>query len=568
MTEPTSPRSVLFASLVGVQLVGLVFLPAIAGGALLLGGVALTPLAWLPVIGLLSVVAREQAGRSFPQAPWRAALAAQLSAAVVALGGLFVAGAVLDTSWDGQAYHLRAVVALSDGWNPVWGHPLRHFLVDFLPKSAWVVESLVFLGTGSLEAAKGVHITMIIGAFALWYAGASSFGMGRRWAVVCSFLIAANPIAINQCLTFYVDGLVASTFSVVLAAALLWWLTSDRVWLALVALGLAFLANLKFNGLGLAGLFVLAALRWVRFKAPLRLASFMAALAAAVAFAGIQGINPYLTNAHLHGHPLYPLMGGVSAPRIELIYFKNAEFLAQAPPLRLLHSIAARATNDSEGWPRLKTPFTFDVEELAVFTEVDNRIAGWGPLFGGCVLLSVIVMMVCWRQPGASLHAMIQGLIWASVLPAEQSFLARYSPHLWLVPALTLLLVARTESRWRHLLGGALALTMALNVILASVPALGAAVVRDAAARRQLEAMAVSSLAGELPVHLGLFGGLQRRLTDAGIAYRLSDHLECPQPAELIASTARYCLAGAQSPPTAQSPLEVLEGLLSPTAPP
>jgi hypothetical protein len=32
------------------------------------------------------------------------------------------------------------------------------------------------------------------------------------------FLIAANPIAINQCLTFYVDGLVAS-FSVVLAAA-------------------------------------------------------------------------------------------------------------------------------------------------------------------------------------------------------------------------------------------------------------------------------------------------------------------------------------------------------------
>jgi hypothetical protein len=270
-----------------------------------------------------------------------------------------------------------------------------------------------------------------------------------------------------------------------------------------------FLANLKFNGLGLAGLFVLPALLWVRFKAPLRLASLMAAVAAAVAFGGVQGVNPYLSNAHRHGHPLYPLMGGASEPRIELIYFKNAEFLAQAPPLRLFHSIAARATNDSEGWPRLKAPF--------VRVELRYRSA-------------------------------------------------EYSPHLWLVPALTLLLVARTESRWRHVLGGALALTMALNVILASVPALGAAVVRDAAARRQLEAMAVSSLAGELPVHLGLFGGLQRRLTDAGIAYRLSDHLECPQPAELIASTARYCLAGAITA-TAQSPLEVLEGLLSPTAP-
>lgn len=554
--------------MMGVQLVGLVFLPALAGSLGFLMGVPLTPYAWLPVVGLLSLAAREQARRSFPETPWKAAFTAQLSAALLALTALLVAGSVLDTSWDGQAYHLRAVVALSDGWNPVWDAPLRHFLVDFLPKSAWVVEGLIAGTTGSLEAAKGIHITMIIGAFALWYAAVSSIGTGRRWAVVCSFLIAANPIAINQSLTFYVDGLVASTFSVVLAAALLWWLTNDRVWLPLVALGLAFLANLKFNGLGLAGLFVLPALLWVRFKAPLRLSSLMAALSAAAAFAGIQGINPYLTNAHLHGHPLYPLMGGASESGIDLIYFRNADFMAQAPPLRLFHSIAARATNDSEGWPRLKAPFTFDVEELAVFTEVDNRIAGWGPLFGGCVLLSLIVMMVCWRQPGASPLAMIQGLIWASVLPAEQSFLARYSPHLWFVPALTLLLLTRTESRWRRLFGGALALTMALNVVLAGIPALGAAVVKDAAARRQLEAMAVSSLAGELPAHFGLFGGLQRRLTDAGIAYRVSDHLECAQPAELIASTVRYCLAGAQSPPPAQSPLEVLQGLFSPTARP
>lgn len=554
--------------MIGVQLVALVFLPALTGGLVLLLGASLTPLVWLPVIGFLLVAAREQARRSFPDAPWRAVALAQLSAAMMALTALLVAGMILDTSWDGQAYHQRAVLALSDGWNPVWGHPLRHFLVDFLPKSAWVVESLVFLGTGSLEAAKGIHITLIIGAFALWYAAVSSLGMGRRWAVVCAFLIAANPIAINQSLTFYVDGLVASTFSVVLAAALLWWLTNHREWLSLVALGLAFLANLKFNGLGLAGLLVLPALLWMRFKAPLRLSSFMVALAAAVAFAGMQGINPYLTNAHRHGHPLYPLMGGSLEPGIELIYFKNPEFLALAPPLRLFHSIAARATNDSEGWPRLKAPFTVDVEELAVFTEVDNRIAGWGPFFGGCVLLSLIVTMVSWRQPGASVHAMIQGLIWASVLPAEQSFLARYSPHLWLVPALTLLLLARTESRWRHLLGGALALILVLNVVFASIPALGAAVVKDAAARRQLEAMAASSLAGELPAHFGLFGGLERRLTDAGIAYRVSDHLECPQPAELIASTVRYCLAGAKSPPPAQSPLEVLEGLLSPTARP
>jgi hypothetical protein len=128
LTEPTSPRSVLFASLVGVQLVGLVFLPAIAGGALLLGGVALTPLAWLPVIGLLSVVAREQAGRSSASA--MEGRAAQLSAAVVALGGALRRRGLLDTSWDGQR------ITCARFWRSPMvgtrcGSPLRHFWSTF-----------------------------------------------------------------------------------------------------------------------------------------------------------------------------------------------------------------------------------------------------------------------------------------------------------------------------------------------------------------------------------------------------------------------------------------------------
>lgn len=549
--------------MIGVQLVGLVFLPALIGGLVLLVGAPLTPLAWLPVIGLLSIMAREQSGRSFKETAWRAALAAQLVVAGVAFTALFVASAILDTSWDGQAYHLRAVLALSEGWNPVWDLPLRHYLVDFLPKSAWVVESLVLMGTGSLEGAKGIHITMIVGAFALWYAAAANLGLGRRWAMVVSLLIAANPIAINQSLTFYVDGLVASTLSVMAAVVLLWWHTGDRLWLFLGIVGFAFLANLKFNGLALAGLAAACLLLWVAIKAPQRSRGLMGAVVASMVCAGIQGINPYLTNTLRHGHPLHPLMGGVAEPGIELIYSRNAAFLAQSPPRRLIHSIAARATNDSEEWPRFKAPFSVDLEELTAFTDADTRIGGWGPLFSGCLVLSALLMAFSIRQEGARVHALLQAVLWLFVLPAEQSFWARYSAHLWLTPAFTLLLAARGGTAAPRFLRAGLAIAMTLNVVLACTPSIGARVIRDLAERRQLEVMAQASREGPLQVHFGLFGGVRQRLADAGVVYREQESLECDQPARLPSSTVEYCLGDGRSPAPAQRPIEVLTGLLN-----
>lgn len=549
--------------MLGVQLLGLVLVPAVLGGLVLLAGASLSVRVWPPTLVLLLIVARLQAGRAFPPAPWRAACTAVVGAVVLSALALAGASAVLDTSWDGQAYHLEAVLALGRGWNPVWDAPLRHHLADFVPKSAWVTEALLSQVAGSPESAKAVHVLALGGAAALWYAAASAIGVGNGWALLSAALIAANPVAVNQSLSFYVDGLVASGFAALAAVALLWWRTDDGVFLMVFGTGAAVLANLKFNGIALAALLAIPLLFATGRRAPSRLGGLLKTLAIGIALATALGINPYVTNALRHGHPLHPLFGGREVPGIPFTFFRHPSFLAEPPPLRLLHSVAARASNDSEAMPRWKMPFAVDADELAAFTDVDTRIGGWGPLFSGCVLLSIVVLVLSRGAPGVAACGWAQALIWATVLPVEQAFWARYAPQLWLVPALALLVGSRASSGAARLATKLLTLALALNVLLAGTPCLASRALRSLSERRQLAAMALASGAGPLEVRFGLFTSVRARLRAAGVSHRATDRLSCGRPAEMVNSPVAYCLAGGRSPEPPAGPLDLLRPFLT-----
>lgn len=554
-------RSESLAAMLGVQLAGFVVVPACLGGLLLLFGGALTPIVWLPTFVLLAMVARCQTKRADPGGSFRAAVLVLSLAAGIALVTLGVVGAFLDTSWDGQAYHLAGVLALADGWNPVWGAPRHHYLVDFVPKSAWFVEALIFAATGSLESGKAVHLIALTATAALWYAAAFSLGLNRWRSAVVAILTALNPIAISQCLTFYVDGLVGSFFSAMLAMTLMWWKTNDRLWLIVLGMTGAFLSTLKFNGLGLAGLLAASLMVAVWAVDRTRLRALLGAGAASVALAVVLGINPYVTSALRYGNPFHPLFG-TPEPGIEFVYSRNAAFLAEPAPLRLVTSILARSTNDSERMPRLKPPFTVHIDELGAFTDADTRIGGWGPFFSGALLLAGVLLITSRGAPAASVNAIVQGLICFSVLPAEQSFWARYSAHLWLAPALTLMVGIEAKGRLNRVTSGLLALAMTFDILLVAIPSVGARVLRDAAERRQLADMARMSLHAPLQVKLGLFSSVRNRLDVAGVAYRATENLDCPTPVEMTSSTVAYCLSDGRSPERPLAPLDILRGFI------
>src|SRR5207302_510029 len=131
--------------------------------------------------------------------------------------------------------------------------------------------------------------------------------IGRRWAVAVAALLGANPVALAQVCSFYVDGMAAALITALAALHLLCARAErPRVPLLLAqAAALVLLANLQFTGVVYA---VAAGALHVGLRARAggsRPALRRAALTTALALAGgvlLVGYDPYVTNTVRKGH--------------------------------------------------------------------------------------------------------------------------------------------------------------------------------------------------------------------------------------------------------------------------
>ncbi len=394
--------------------------------------------AWL---ALPALIAGAVAGAAVPGA-WRVRGIARtllLALALLGLAAAALAGASRfhDVSWDGQVYHQPAVLALAGGWNPLWDGPLPlddrpdNLWINHYPKAAWVMQAILFQATGSLEATKGIQLLVLLAAALVVFA---ALGQSRR-AALAAAVVAANPVALVQAFSFYVDGMSASLMTAFIAASWLW-LRRPGLAPALAAAGsLVLLVNLKFTGLVYGGVLVaglaLGAWRWW----PGRWRGF-AALGGTALVAGALGLgfDPYVTNTLSRGHPFHPVAGpgAVDFLRIQLA----PGFHDHSRPVRLAVGLLARASNDNHA-PVVKPPFTIDRRELAALPEADLRLGGFGPLFSGVLLVGLMVMLAR-RTLGLPLPEVLPAgaaLLLATAFCNPALWWARYVPQLWLLPS-------------------------------------------------------------------------------------------------------------------------------------
>jgi hypothetical protein len=93
----------------------------------------------------------------------------------------------------------------------------------------------------------------------------------------------------------------------------------------------------------------------------------------------------------------------------------------------------------------LKIPFTFNTSDIIHSTKVDTRIAGFGPLFSGIIVLSVILLSVYlykkrnFKKAKGPIYIILILAFSISIMP--NSWWARYIPQLWFIPLIILLLV-------------------------------------------------------------------------------------------------------------------------------
>jgi hypothetical protein len=251
------------------------------------------------------------------------------------------------------------------------------------------------------------------------------------------------------------------------------------------------------------------------------------------------GFNPYVTNAVRNGNPLYPLAG----PGAVDIMTANspANFHNMNRFEKLFVSVFSETENvhgsQSSHW---KWPFTVSKEEPGG-TWLDTRIAGFGPLFGGAVLLSLILLATAWAPDKKKTLAFtgLGLLIVCSALVNPEAWWARYAPQLWLLPVLCAMLGLAINSKPQKILGLSIALVLILNLCLVSAYYFKQQYTDNVILKSQLAEMRGAHL---VLVSFGSDYSNRERLTEAGIHYREVARLDGPNVQTLDNSDTAYKL--------------------------
>ncbi|TCP53362.1 hypothetical protein EV586_10696 [Tumebacillus sp. BK434] len=454
-------------------------------------------------------------------------------------------GSYLDVSYDGQGYHTTAVIKLHDGWNPFHQPDTGNVWNDHYAKGAETLAAALYKVTGHLEQGKAWNFLLLCASFLLAWAGLLSWDRQVWRALLGALVLAWNPVVLNQTLSFYLDGQLGALLLCLLGLGALIAVRGDR-WIALVtALALVLILNNKFTGVVYAAVLSGGLLLLLYAVGKRRVAGAMAGVILAAFVAGILfvGWNPYVLNTLEKGHPFYPVAGD---GKLDIMAQQVPGNLIGLPAWQKLGwSLFARSENVlATQQAELKLPFTWTQQEVKAFQGPDPRIGGWGPLFGGALLLGIVIAGLCflltsWRQ--ALLACGVLLLVIFSVLLNPEAWWARFTPQLWLVPALAAaygLLIS--NRRALQALSLVLLLLMGTNSWLTSHEYFARQSEYSALAKQQLAALQRASQEQPIPVLLGT-GAHARRFAEHGVSFVAVKKLACASKTQLQASVTFVC---------------------------
>ncbi|MEE4273857.1 MAG: hypothetical protein V2I67_19425 [Thermoanaerobaculales bacterium] len=401
---------------------------------------------------------------------------------VVALGlAVTTVGQVYDPSHDGQWFNQEAVLLFDAGWNPLRVPALEAVAteigarsrIDGYTKAPWIFDAAVFAVTGRIETGKVVDILLLLAAALSATAAALSFRtVPAAWAAAFGMVVAANPTAMNQITTHMVDGELGWGMAV-LASGLTIMAVGPATRLATLAacLGLVWTIGTKFSGVPMALAMLVGALLIATVVDRRRITGGrVGALIVALAAAGVLNINPFLTNVLWFDHPFYPYYGAkrtndgfaekTSGTSSMVVSMFSSMFSHPDRYRKLGPSHRELATGRT-----LKVPFTMSKRDLTTMRVPGMHIGGWGPLFGGMLILALLILVaeVRSRPPPVAGAVLIAAAVVASALTIQHPWVARYVPQTWWLPLVVIPVAASSPRAITRLLGWLLVMSAVVS---------------------------------------------------------------------------------------------------------
>jgi hypothetical protein len=418
--------------------------------------------------------------RSIPQI-----LPLAIAIAVVAIS-MLLAALFFDMSWDGLWYHQTAVYQMAHGWNPLY-EPMRGFTVhlqDWLrhyAKGPWYISLALFQITHDIEWSKAAPWMMLAVTFFAVLAACIDFEMSRGKSAVIAALVALSPVVTCPLATYLVDGLLASYMACFVAATFSYFKRRSPLIVCVIASTAILCINVKFTGLvylcfisAAAGLYAIIKRRDVLLNyAVVQIVPYLLGIF-------LFGYNPYVTNYVHRGHPFYPLMGTAAYPShdqqgrdpVEL-YETPKNMMGRNALYRHFYAIFGRPYNIYDGTDvRLMWPFDIRWKDVDFFCYHELRIGGFGPLFSGALIISLVLLAIAMFQPGIprGIILLFIGTIIVSLMISRHTWWARFEPQVWWLPIAAVIaglaIPGWRAARWA---AGGLAAILLINVILVAV---------------------------------------------------------------------------------------------------
>jgi hypothetical protein len=362
----------------------------------------------------------------------------------------FVSGSLMryahDFSYDGQLYHQEAIHLIKTGWNFIYKSNIstenRSYAVVYYPKAIWILNAVFYDISSSLEFSKCVLIIFIFSSYLLFLDFAGIFLI--KYKYIFGSVLVLNPIVLGEFFTFYVDGIVSLLFLLTVLNFLIYLKNYQIQYLIAGLLSSILLANCKFSSLAFSililffmGLFMLLYRRDAFKKVYGLLIPF-------VILFGLVSINPYITNTIYKGSPLYPIISREGFDKIQTMESQaSADFNKKDRFTRFFYSLFGKTASLIEGIPQLKIPFTFSLDEFSSFTNPCPRSGGFGPLFSGVVLTSLLLFIYYFRFIFNKINTLyFLSAMLILVFVNSESWWARLSPHFYfMIVSLLIILV-------------------------------------------------------------------------------------------------------------------------------
>lgn len=452
-----------------------------------------------------------------------------------------LAGKFYDLTYDGQGYHQDTIVYLSQGWNPVYelltpestsGLPRWKWLNSY-PKGSEELSAVIYRTTGKIEQAKAINFVILFMAFGFVLSLLLRIRIFNKWiSFLLAILFVWNPVYITQMFSFYIDGQLYLVLLSIIAILCTIYITHKNYLLVPLTLLISLAWSLKLTGV-IYSVFIMGSfsvLFWYSEKILFFFKKIQVGLLASILTIFIIGFNPYFTNLIRFHNPFY-----LPTEKSELVKVNIPEnYLEMNPLQRLIISVFSRSDNIKGvgTTAQLKIPFTYDEAEVSEFTNPDNNVGGFGPLFSGIFLFSVLAIIFTVFNPRFSskqkqIYYFLLITVFISGIIIPPSSYARYIPLFWAFPVIACLYSLSGKKFTSVTIGVLLLILITANNVLISREYIKFNSFTTAQLRSNLNQLMVASKERPIDVSFGVFRQNRIRFAEAGINFVEYSDLPC-----------------------------------------